>query len=116
MNTIGRPSGSDQLPIVVNTSQMDALLTVISDAYNLRDAEEMEISQSQGPVALHAIFVKSFYVSGNDTVAIDVNGDVSTVQKNVNEPTDDEIYNGPGREGGIAYSQQDSRDEHDPTL
>lgn len=32
------------------------------------------------------------------------------------EPTDDDIYNGPGREGGIAYSQQDGRDEHDWSL
>lgn len=33
------------------------------------------------------------------------------------EPTDDELYNRPGMEGGIGYSLAgDTRDEHDPTL
>ena len=33
------------------------------------------------------------------------------------EPTDDEIYNRAGMEGGIAYDiTGDARDEHDPTL
>jgi hypothetical protein len=33
------------------------------------------------------------------------------------EPTDDEIYNRPGMEGGIAYTDgPDTRDEHDPSL
>lgn len=32
------------------------------------------------------------------------------------EPTDHEIYNGYGMEGGIAYDPSDSRSEHDRSL
>lgn len=83
MNT--KPSGSVQLPIVVNPLQLASLISILSDEYNLHDAEEVELSQSQGPVALHAIFVQSMYVDGDATQAIDVNGEITKIAKNVKE-------------------------------
>lgn len=32
------------------------------------------------------------------------------------EPSDDQLYNRHGMEGGIPYSTTDTRDEHDPSL
>jgi 23S rRNA A1618 N6-methylase RlmF len=50
---------SNQLPIVVNRDQLPELQKLL-DRVIAREADEIEIAQSQGPVATHAIFVTFF--------------------------------------------------------
>jgi hypothetical protein len=47
---------SNQLPVVVNREQIAALRRILNKR-SVISAEEIEIRQSQGPIAVHAVFV-----------------------------------------------------------
>jgi len=67
-------------PIVLSGGQIVGLAALLPG----HGADEVEITQSHGPVDTHHVFVKVFYESGDETTwALDRNGERRIISRNI---------------------------------